>query len=89
MFDSVIEFLKSAITEEIVKDPVWATIALVGQVVFGGRFVLQEFCKPSRPRRIDAVEPLDVMAMEPRGAMRLPAPAAQELCGDPAVAHVA
>ncbi|MFA5238688.1 MAG: lipid-A-disaccharide synthase N-terminal domain-containing protein [Phycisphaerae bacterium] len=41
MFDSVIEFLKSAITEEIVKDPVWATIALVGQVVFGGRFVLQ------------------------------------------------
>jgi len=41
MLDSVIEFLKSAVMEEIVKDPVWATIALVGQVVFGGRFVLQ------------------------------------------------
>ncbi|MDD5326982.1 MAG: lipid-A-disaccharide synthase N-terminal domain-containing protein [Phycisphaerae bacterium] len=41
MFDSIIEFIRSAITEEIIKDPVWATIALVGQVVFGGRFVLQ------------------------------------------------
>jgi lipid-A-disaccharide synthase-like uncharacterized protein len=41
MFDSIIEFFKSAVMEEIVKDPVWATIALVGQVVFGGRFVLQ------------------------------------------------
>jgi lipid-A-disaccharide synthase-like uncharacterized protein len=41
MLNSVIEFLKSAITEEIIKDPVWATIALVGQVIFGGRFILQ------------------------------------------------
>jgi lipid-A-disaccharide synthase-like uncharacterized protein len=41
MFDSIFEFIKSAITEQIVGDPVWATIALVGQVVFGGRFVLQ------------------------------------------------
>ena len=41
MFDSIIEFLKSAITEQIVDDPVWATIALVGQVIFGGRFLLQ------------------------------------------------
>jgi len=41
MFDSIIEFFKSAITEQIVGDPVWATVALVGQVVFGGRFVLQ------------------------------------------------
>jgi lipid-A-disaccharide synthase-like uncharacterized protein len=41
MFSSVIEFIKSAITEQIVGDPVWATVALVGQVVFGGRFVLQ------------------------------------------------
>jgi len=41
MFDSIIEFIKSAITEQIVDDPVWATIALAGQMVFGGRFVFQ------------------------------------------------
>lgn len=41
MFSSVIEFIKSAITEQIIGDPVWATVALVGQVVFGGRFILQ------------------------------------------------
>jgi len=36
MFDSIIEFIRSAITEQIIEDPVWATIALIGQVVFGG-----------------------------------------------------
>lgn len=41
MFDSIIEFIRSAIMEQIVDDPVWATIALFGQAVFGGRFVLQ------------------------------------------------
>ncbi len=41
MFSSIIEFIKSAIAEQIVGDPIWATIALVGQLVFGGRFVLQ------------------------------------------------
>ena len=41
MFDSIIEFCKSAIAEKIVGDPVWASIALLGQVVFGGRFILQ------------------------------------------------
>ena len=41
MFDSVIEFFKSAVMEQIVDDPVWATIALVGQVIFGGRFIIQ------------------------------------------------
>jgi lipid-A-disaccharide synthase-like uncharacterized protein len=41
MFDAAIQFIKSAITEQIVKDPVWATTALVGQAIFGGRFVLQ------------------------------------------------
>jgi lipid-A-disaccharide synthase-like uncharacterized protein len=41
MFSSIIEFIKTAIAEQIVGDPVWATIALVGQVIFGGRFVLQ------------------------------------------------
>jgi lipid-A-disaccharide synthase-like uncharacterized protein len=41
MFSSIIEFIKSAITEQIIGDPVWATVALVGQVVFGARFILQ------------------------------------------------
>ncbi len=41
MVGSIIEFVKTAVTEQIVKDPVWATIALVGQLIFGGRFVLQ------------------------------------------------
>ena len=41
MLDSMIEFFKNAIMEQIVGDPVWATIALVGQMTFGGRFVLQ------------------------------------------------
>jgi lipid-A-disaccharide synthase-like uncharacterized protein len=41
MFSSIIEFVKSAISEQIIGDPVWATVALVGQVVFGGRFILQ------------------------------------------------
>jgi lipid-A-disaccharide synthase-like uncharacterized protein len=41
MFDAAIQFVKNAIMEQIVKDPVWATTALVGQAIFGGRFVLQ------------------------------------------------
>ncbi len=41
MLDAEIEFIKSAITEQIIKDPVWATTALIGQVVFATRFVLQ------------------------------------------------
>lgn len=41
MFDAAIQFVKSAIMEQIVQDPVWATTALVGQAIFGGRFVLQ------------------------------------------------
>ena len=41
MLDSMIEFFKSAITEQITGDPVWATIALVGEAIFGGRFVFQ------------------------------------------------
>lgn len=41
MFNSVIEFFKSAIMEQVIEDPVWATTALVGQAIFGGRFILQ------------------------------------------------
>jgi len=41
MLDSIYEFVKTAINQQIVGDPVWATVALVGQFLFGGRFVLQ------------------------------------------------
>jgi lipid-A-disaccharide synthase-like uncharacterized protein len=41
MFESIIEFIKTAIMEQIVDDPVWATVALIGQLIFGCRFVLQ------------------------------------------------
>jgi len=41
MFTSLIEFLRSAIKEQIVQDPFWATAALLGQVIFGARFILQ------------------------------------------------
>jgi len=41
MIESAIEFLKNAIKDQIIGDPVWATTALVGQVLFGGRFVIQ------------------------------------------------
>jgi lipid-A-disaccharide synthase-like uncharacterized protein len=41
MFDSIAEFIKSAIMEQIVNDPVWATTALVGQIIFGARFIIQ------------------------------------------------
>ena len=41
MIDAIIEFFKSAISEQVVDDPIWATVALIGQIVFGGRFVLQ------------------------------------------------
>lgn len=41
MFNSVIEFFKSAVMEQVVEDPIWATTALVGQAIFGGRFILQ------------------------------------------------
>jgi lipid-A-disaccharide synthase-like uncharacterized protein len=41
MFGSIIQFFKSAIMDQIVGDPLWATIALVGQAIFGGRFILQ------------------------------------------------
>lgn len=41
MFNAIIEFFRSAITKDIIQDPFWATTALLGQVIFGGRFVLQ------------------------------------------------
>jgi lipid-A-disaccharide synthase-like uncharacterized protein len=41
MLHSVIEFFKSAVMEQIVGDPFWATIAIIGQFTFAARFVLQ------------------------------------------------
>lgn len=41
MLTSVIKFFEAAITEQILGDPVWATVALIGQIIFGGRFILQ------------------------------------------------
>jgi len=41
VFESIIESVRSAIMEQIVNDPAWATIALVGQAVIGTRFILQ------------------------------------------------
>ena len=39
--NAVFEFIKTAIMQQIVADPIWATVAIVGQIFFGGRFVLQ------------------------------------------------
>ena len=45
MFNTLIEFFRSAIIEQIVGDPVWATAALIGQLIFGGRFSCLEAVK--------------------------------------------
>jgi lipid-A-disaccharide synthase-like uncharacterized protein len=37
----IFEFLRNAVRDQIVGDPVWATTALVGQVLFAGRFIVQ------------------------------------------------
>jgi lipid-A-disaccharide synthase-like uncharacterized protein len=41
MLEYLVEFFKSAITEQILKDPFWASLALLGQAIFGARFVYQ------------------------------------------------
>ena len=41
MIESAIEFLKNAIMKQIVGDPIWATVALIGQFIFAGRFIVQ------------------------------------------------
>jgi lipid-A-disaccharide synthase-like uncharacterized protein len=41
MMNSIYEFLRTAISKEIVGDPIWATVALIGQFFFAGRFILQ------------------------------------------------
>ncbi len=41
MSASIIEGIRDAIGQQIVGDPVWAAVALIGQVFFGGRFIIQ------------------------------------------------
>lgn len=41
MLNSIFDFFRTAINQQIVGDPVWAIVAVVGQVLFGGRFILQ------------------------------------------------
>jgi len=35
------EFFRSSITEQVGGAPVWFAIGLAGQIIFGGRFILQ------------------------------------------------
>lgn len=37
----LIEFFRKAIQEQIIGDPIWATVGLIGQFIFGLRFILQ------------------------------------------------
>jgi lipid-A-disaccharide synthase-like uncharacterized protein len=41
MFDAIIDFFRKIVTEQIMHDPFWASVGLLGQLFFGGRFVLQ------------------------------------------------
>jgi lipid-A-disaccharide synthase-like uncharacterized protein len=56
MFHSVIEFFRTAISEQIVGDPIWATVALIGQFIFGGRFVLQWLVSEYRKKSYVPIE---------------------------------
>lgn len=50
MLDSIGAFLRTAISEQVLGDPVWAGVALVGQTVFAGRFVVQWIASERRQR---------------------------------------
>ncbi len=41
MVDSLIEFIRSTIVEQMTEDPFWTTLALTGQLIYASRFVLQ------------------------------------------------
>ncbi len=41
MWDSIVQFFKTTFVDQVAGDPVWKSVALIGQIVFGGRFVLQ------------------------------------------------
>jgi lipid-A-disaccharide synthase-like uncharacterized protein len=41
MLQTIIEFFRSSITEQVAGNPFWFTVGLAGQMVFGARFILQ------------------------------------------------
>ncbi len=41
MLHSIIEFFRSTITEQVAGNPFWFIVGFTGQVIFGGRFILQ------------------------------------------------
>jgi lipid-A-disaccharide synthase-like uncharacterized protein len=41
MLQSIVEFFRSTITEQVAGNPFWFIVGFTGQVVFGGRFILQ------------------------------------------------
>ncbi len=41
MFESLVEMFRTYVVAPIARDPWWEATALVGEIVFGGRFILQ------------------------------------------------
>ena len=41
MLQSIVEFFRSTITEQVAGNPVWFIVGFTGQMVFGARFILQ------------------------------------------------
>ena len=47
---SIIEFFRSSIAEQVAGNPLWFAVGLLGQMVFGARFVLQWIVSEYRKR---------------------------------------
>jgi lipid-A-disaccharide synthase-like uncharacterized protein len=41
MLQSIIEFFKSSVMEQVAGNPFWFIVGFTGQVIFGARFILQ------------------------------------------------
>jgi len=41
MFDTVLETLHNVLVDPLLRDPYWESVALVGEIIFGGRFIVQ------------------------------------------------
>ncbi|MFH1615857.1 MAG: lipid-A-disaccharide synthase N-terminal domain-containing protein [Planctomycetota bacterium] len=41
MVDTVAEAIRTAVADQLIGDPVWAIVGLVGQFIFGARFIIQ------------------------------------------------
>ena len=41
MLQSIAEFFRSTISEQVAGNPFWFAVGLLGQIVFGGRFIVQ------------------------------------------------